>query len=447
MLNIRKKFTVHIHIIYIYGNFVPPLLANLLTLTTMAIVENFWLKDQRKKLAGAVIYQAMGQTRSRKLAETVSNPRTTTQMNQRVRWSNLVNLYRANRSWMKYAFENKSQSQTDYNKFMSLNVASSRIYLTKQQAAAGACVLDEYVFTQGSLPSIEVLRASGNWQTNIILPDGYEFSQLTTVGELSQALIAYNPAIREGDQISFVKMTQNSNAVNGAPYVIVREYEMLVKSNSAALVKDYLPLDYIDSSESDSDCRLIIRDSGLAGGFLLILSRTVAGKTYVSSQRLVLANMSAYLNAFSSQAQLQASIESYGENEEPFLSSIVAVQDRQAPSALSIMGVGIGGNSFVTGQQSPSISIANDDEVVITLNGAAGTSVSNIRIYGVNSSGNVQANVTFDETEEYLVEGKVSGLAAPLTGVTVTKVSFLMDGIVYQAIFPITNESTIQGLE
>ena len=103
----------------------------------MAIVQTMWMTGTKKKLGGTVLYQAMGQTRQRELAAEISNPRTTQQMTQRVKWSNLVNLYRANRSWMKYAFETKKTNQSEYNKFMSLNVAASAIYLPKNVAAAG----------------------------------------------------------------------------------------------------------------------------------------------------------------------------------------------------------------------------------------------------------------------------------------------------------------------
>lgn len=413
----------------------------------MAIVENFWLKDQRKKLAGAVIYQAMGQTRSRKLAETVSNPRTTSQMNQRVRWANLVNLYRANRSWMKYAFENKSQSQTDYNKFMSLNVSSSRIYLTKQQAAAGACVLDEYVFTQGSLPSIEVVKSTDNWQTNIILPAGYEMSQLTTVGEFSQGLINNNPAIREGDQLSFIKMTQMSNAVNGAPYVIVREYEMIVKSNSAALLKDYLPLDYIDSSEDDTDCRMIVKDSGLSGGFILALSRTVGGKTYVSSQRLVLANMDNYINAFSSSAQQQAAVQSYGESDEPFLSSVSAGVSENTFVPNSIVLLEINNVRYLPGQFVNITKALAGQSFALKFSSPIEGTVSSIYLESFKGNDSKILNILNPEIVSGYIEGEMPAVASLPEDHALLNVRAMVNNILYQATFAIPNEYTIVGYE
>lgn len=305
----------------------------------MAIVENFWLKDQRKRLAGAVIYQAMGQTRSRRLAETISNPRTESQMTQRVKWSNLVNLYRANRNWMKYAYETKKQTQSEYNKFMSLNVTSSPIYLPKQVAGAGGCVVAPYQITQGSLPSIEVVRAQDWWQTNIILPNDTQWQSTWTIAQFTQMILPLNPGIREGDQLSFIRMTQQVNADNGVPFVIVREYEMIFDSNSQELVSKYLPAAYFSSSEQPSDCRLVINDSGQAGGFVLILSRTIGGKTFVSSQKIVVANNETLINFYSSNAALQAAIDSYGQSQDAFLSSTTAAAGPVAPSPVSIVSV------------------------------------------------------------------------------------------------------------
>jgi hypothetical protein len=264
----------------------------------MAIVNNLWLRSSKKRLAGTVIYQAMGQTRQRELAVEVSNPRTIAQMTQRVKWSNLVAFYRANKYWMKYAYETKQRNQSEYNKLMSLNVATSPIYLPKHVAAAGGCVCAPYIITQGSLPSIEMTDDSGQrWVSNIVLDNDYEMNS-PSVAAFSEMLIRLNPAIRQGDQLSFVRITQQTNGQTGVPYIVVREYELIVDVNGAGDVFDFLPTGYIDSTEASTDCRLCVNNSGNAGGFALILSRTTGGKTYVSSQRIIVANNTAIINAY-----------------------------------------------------------------------------------------------------------------------------------------------------
>ena len=317
----------------------------------MAIVKNFWLKKQSKKLAGMVLYQAMGQTRSRELAENVTNPRTTSQMTQRVKWANLVNLYRANRGWMKYAFETKKTNQSEYNKFMSLNVSSSQIYLTKQAAAAGGCIVDGYLVTQGSLPSIEITKDGLVFKTNIFFGDSTPLNNTTTIGAFTTSLLLANPAMRQGDQLSFIRFSQQVNAVTGIPYVVVREYELILDSTSTGLVKDYLPLDYLTRYTGGSQDMLAVTDSGLAGGFTLVLSRTTGGRTYVSTQRIIVANNDALIAANSSAAALQAAIASYGESEDAFLSTTSANEAQAAELPLSILSVKVDNTTYIPGNE------------------------------------------------------------------------------------------------
>lgn len=317
----------------------------------MAIIENMWLRKSRKRVAGAVLYQAMEQTRMRELAKSVSNPRTQSQMNQRVKWSQLVNFYRANSQWMKYAYETKKAAQSEYNKFMSLNVTTSQVYFTKDQAAAGSCIVCPYIMTQGSLPSIEFTAENGSWPSNIYFPAGSTLISTTTIGELSQKMIQQNPAIRQGDQLSFIRFTQMFNGDTGYPYVIVRTYEMIVDQTSQELVGSYLPLDYINILNIGSLPQLGVVDSGNAGGFLMCLSRTTGGKTYVSSQSIITTKMDTTIANYGSDAQLAEAVASYGENADAFLSSTQANTDSQAPTSMAIIGIEVNDRIFVPGSK------------------------------------------------------------------------------------------------
>ena len=305
----------------------------------MAIIENMWLRKSKKRLGGAVLYQAMEQTRVRELASSVANPRTASQMGQRVKWANLVSFYRANSNWMKYAYETKSANQSEYNKFMQLNVANSQVFFTKQQAAAGSAIVCPYIMTQGSLPSIEFTEGTNDWNSNIYYPTGSPLLPSTTIAEFSQKVIAQNPAIRNGDQLSFIRFTQMFNSDTGYPYVIVRKYELVFDITSSSLVGSYLPLDYIGLNQFTDPYQLRVIDSGLAGGFCMILSRTQNGKTYVSSQRIITSQMDAILSQYGSQEQLAAAVASYGENADAFLSSTTADTNSEAPTPLGIVGI------------------------------------------------------------------------------------------------------------
>lgn len=320
-----------------------------LTLTLMAIVNSMWLKTSKKKLGGTVLYQAMGQTRQRELAASVTNPRTQSQMAHRARWANCVNMYRVNSSWLKYAFETKKSNQSEYNKFMSLNAANSPIFLTKQEAAAGACVVAPYVIMQGSLPSIETQAGEDVYITNIYLgpqaPDFYTAS----IATMSQLLLQYNPAMREGDQLSLIRLSQQTNANTGIPFVIVRKYEVILNSTDSRLWNDFMPADLLDQDLVGDQVVAAVTDTNEAGGFVIGLSRTIGGKTYVSTQNIVVTHNEAMISAYSSQAALQRAIDSYGESEEAFLSSTAANELPIAPVPNSIISVKVDNVTYTPG--------------------------------------------------------------------------------------------------
>ena len=412
----------------------------------MAIVKNFWLKNQSKKLAGAVIYQAMGQTRSRELAASVSNPRTTDQMSQRVRWANLVNFYRANKSWMKFAFETKPTNRTDYNQFMSLNASTSRIYLPKSLANQGACIVDAYQMTQGSLASIEVVKSENGWQTNLFLPVGSSFTSTTTVKEFAEGLISQNPAIREGDQLSFIRLTQQTNASTGVPFVVVRKYEVILKTDDLRFVSQFLPLDYINAESTGSGVAVVVDDSGNAGGFLLILSRTVGGKTYVSTQSIIVANNDALISQYSSSAALQEAIDSYGESTEPFLTSTTADTDSQAPVGASVLSVRLDNVDHATGSIFYPVLIRPDALLYATMSEEVKGNAVTVKLEIVSGGRIMTTELQYVETVDNTLTFEYQGQEA-LEGIAVSDLSFFINGTKYRAPFLVPNAAFQSGLE
>lgn len=413
----------------------------------MSIVNNMWLRGSKKRLGGSVLYQAMGQTRQRELAAEVRNPRTQSQMAQRVKWANLVNFYRANKSWMKFAYETKLTNQSDYNKFMSLNVANSRIYLPKSIASQGGCVVDAYVMTQGSLASIEILPAQNNWQTNINTPGLLEGVTTYTIGEVSRAILGANPAVHEGDQLSFIRFTQQTNSVTGVPYVVVRKYEVIINSNDLRMFFDFMPDGILDFGGSVGSETMVVKNTGNAGGFLMCLSRTVGGKTFVSTQSIIVANNSALIEAYSSDAALQTAIDSYGESEEPFLTSTTADQDTQAAIGASILSVNINDSIGVPGQRLYNVGFSEGDPVKITFSKNMGGQVQNGSISFYMNGTKYEAALDIDELAGNLVSATIQDGAVTGVNAVVDSVYITIGGVDYRAAFLVLNSDTIGGLE
>lgn len=413
----------------------------------MAIVTSMWLKGTKQKLGGSVLYQAMGQTRQRELAANVANPRTNSQMEQRTRWANLVNFYRANAGWMKFAYETKKQNQSEYNKFMSLNVPSARIYLPKSIASQGGCVVDAYQMTQGSLASVEVVKNGAAWQTNLYLVSATGLDENSTIGEVTAQLLPANPAIREGDQLSFLRFTQMTNTSTGVPFVVVRKYEVILKANDTRRFFDFMPDGYITFGGSAQAPCIEVSDSGNAGGFLLVLSRTIGGKTYVSSQSIIVANNDALISAYSSTTARQEAIDSYGESAEPFLTSSTANEDSQAATRPSILQVKINDTVFTPGQVAGPITIGAGAYVEVRFNQAAsGLGISGGYIRGIKSGNTYDLSLELDDIDTNVATFGVQ-TGTSIADLYLFDLSVNATGENYRAVFGVPNEATIDGLE
>ena len=322
----------------------------------MAIHKNVWLRGSRKRLGGVVLYTRGGEQISRELAANVANPRTSAQMSQRIKLSNVVAMYRANKAWMlRYAFENKPARWSVFNAFTSANLSASLVALTKQESAAGAAVVAPYRMTDGTLPEIHVNEntESGLFETDLYC-GALTLTVGTTIGELSQALIDNNNGIVNGMQLSLVENFQS--VPNNMPRIITRAYELIIDTTSTALVSSRISsASFVTGGASDSH---FLAYNGLlngaAQGFVFVVSHTVAGKTHVSPSSMVLTDPAVY-DSYISSAARDLAIASYGSsNTTPFLDSGEVTETVSGDVAItpSILGVQLGdnGNLVAAGQ-------------------------------------------------------------------------------------------------
>lgn len=413
----------------------------------MAIVNNFYLRNQKKKLAGAVYFQAMGQTRSRELRTEISNPRTQAQMEQRTKWANLVNFYRVNAPWMKYAYETKKTNQSEYNKFMSLNVPNTRIYIPKNFANQGACIVDAYQMTQGSLPSIEVQKHTNGWGTNLYLSEDFDLAPTSTIKEVTQELLQNNPALREGDQLSFIRLTQQTNSNTGVPFVVVRKYEVILNSNDLRPFYDFMPRGYIIKDDENEPYSLGVKDSGNAGGFLMILSRTISGKTYVSTQSIIVANNSTMIDQYSSAAAQQAAIDSYGESADAFLTSTTAGENEQAAVAPSIVGVSIDGVERTIGSVVWPVGDWGGAAVRVRLSQEITGSIGRCKVVLMLAGQEAEFDLLDKQLNGTLITGSLTDQWTGFENAALQDVYVEVGATMMRAAFMVPNGATIGGLE
>ena len=399
-----------------------------------------WLRGAKKKLGGTVLYTQGGRTLQRELAPEVKNPKTPAQMGQRVKWANLVAFYRANAGWMPKAFENKKATQSDYNKFMSLNAANSRIYLTKEQARQGACVVDSYRMSDGTLQPVDIFPAADNWVTNLYLTGLDKLDATTTLAAFSNALLSSNAGLRSGDQLSFIRVTQLFNNTTDIPYIQVRAYEMLINEQGTGLVKDYWPIELIGLGKEQETSALMVKNNNKQGGFAIIVSRTQGGRVLVSPSQITQVNMTDVINQYSSSAALQASIDSYGRGDEVFLDSKDANAIGNNPTTLSITSVS-SYNGVVTAVPGGELDMTQEDfgeGIKVAFNQDITGNAESVSV-------SVEGNQPIDQTSPSINKNMVNVNAElKVTGADhdrSVKVTVVISGVSYEASFTIPSSS------
>lgn len=317
----------------------------------MAKLINGLLGNSRNKIGSIVTYVSKGQQIARSKAANISNPRTASQMTQRIKLSNVVAMYRANKGWMdRYAFENKPTRWSVFNAFVSANLSASLVALTKQEAAAGACVVAPYKMTDGSLPQIQIneLVEEGVFTTDLFIGD-LEIGAETTIGELSAALIANNNGVVQGMQLSLIENAQE--VVNNIPRVVCRAYEFIINSTDTNLLSEKWSSAGLTTYTGGTSNAIAYDTMQGETAFTFILSHTYGGKTHVGASYMVLNDPAVY-ESYTSSTAVDLAIQSYGSgNTTPFLDSTEAGASASGDVTItpSILGVRVGttGN-FVT---------------------------------------------------------------------------------------------------
>lgn len=312
----------------------------------MAVVRNAANTKLRGRV-GQTTFYVSGQQQIARQALNNSNygetaRRSEAQQNRRVLWANLVNFYKISSSWMPKSFETKKANQSDYNKFMQVNISTARVALTKDEAAAGACIIDGYLISQGSLPSIEIVALTNQWRTNLAL-GALTIGAETTNAELTAALEANNANVRAGMQLSYVSYQQSVDPL-GTPRAICRCYEITLSRTDTSLVRDHLP----DFCSQTVDSNLGTSTDVSVGGFAYILSELQSGALRVSTQQLVV-NNSVLINRYTSALQVANAVSSYGVDREVILSPLGTVTQTAEEQPLYVQSITIDDTTYGPG--------------------------------------------------------------------------------------------------
>ena len=358
--------------------------------------------------------------------------RTFPQMVRRVKWSNLVNMYKVMKSWMPKAFENKNAGQTDYNLFMSLNANSVQSALTRDMSLADNCVIEPVQVSRGTLLSIglEAITASNLYKTSIKLTTA--ITGATTVAELAQDIISNNAGWVANDNLAVVKFINYIEPRVEWP-VATNAYAELTLNLSDNRTLSQVP--GINGMFDKSDDNFLTIDVNKTNevGCVAIHTRKETSSLAVSSQNIVMLTDS-IIQQFSGEAWVLSCIETYGlDSEVPLDPSFkddiitrVTANDVAVSNAETLTGsqqVRVYGNSlgvsdyrFVHNgvEYTPLASTDEYDEYILTDNGAYYIYIGS----SLYMSFNVQGIVRPEELTGFVKAALYSGSDQSFTGVT-----------------------------
>ena len=330
--------------------------------------DNMLLGYARGKVGSLVFARRLGQQVTRAYNANPKDAATRSQVQQRVKMANVVNMYRATRSLTNHSFEGATGGQTSYNLFIRYNLANSKVSLSKEAASFGACVVAPYVISKGTLAAIQVQGLGAEAVTNIAVGN-LVINAETTIAQFAAALVANNPGINYGDQLTYLSSVQATDANSGYPVVQSTIHEVTLNQADNMPLRNYLP-----------EVATAVKEGMLAhgaligrGGFCWILSRKNAdGSLSVSSQRIVLTSADV-ADQYTSSAAVTKAVSSYGFNADAILVPDGAGQTGSASggggSAPSISSVSIAGTTLVAGSQGTTT--LTQGQVAIIINGSA----------------------------------------------------------------------------
>ena len=263
------------------------------------------------KLQGSVgsftFKQNGGQTVvSEKITQT-TNAKTNGQQKQRMKWTNVIRLYQVLTPYLKLAFGGARNGRSDYNKFVSANLSKAPVYLTKQEAQAGSCIVAPYEVTHGSIKPISVNGKGNQAVTDISLGD-LAITDETTVKEFSNAVVQNNGLYEYGDQITFFLVRQEVNDVTMLPMAEVDACCVVLDKASEA--KLFTVVDARGFSVQEGRLAALAAHEFGDHGLVWVHSRKQAAKTLVSTQHLICENN--LLKEYQGQAAYQRATDSYG---------------------------------------------------------------------------------------------------------------------------------------
>lgn len=229
----------------------------------------------------------------------VKNPRTPSQMGNRMMIRNIINFYSRTKGILCDNFEFKTGHQSDYTQFLAANMMRNHIYLNKCEASSGYSIVAPYCISVGNLEPLH-LNLEDGWLVSDIFMGNFCLSDECSVREMASTIIKNNTLWSYGDQIQLISCRQESM--------------QSIVSNNVLLTLDRHDESRLATVLSGIEIKiteegfLAMRCNG-TGGYCIVHKRPSRGGIKVSTQQLLTNNP--LCETYSSEEKKQEAVESY----------------------------------------------------------------------------------------------------------------------------------------
>lgn len=309
---------------------------------------NMLLGYARGKVGSLVFARRKGEqiTRSRNTAP--ANPRTRSQLAQRMKMYAPVKFYKQSlERFFKYAF-NVSSHETVFNAFMRENISiapwTAKHLVTEQapvpypaRMASGSIgalsvVVNQNIDNSVAVGTVQVSEnIAGNLGASTVISVGADVAQ--TVGEVSAALISANVGLRLGDQLTFVIVGTRGLAIanNDVQFNSADGFDFMYKTIVLDTASDVaLSKLGLIASANAIGVALPYKGNNAAVGGCVIITRSVGGKIDASNTSLVLNENATEIYNVMRSAEYRSTAElSYKMADNAVLDPLTTAQDQQ----------------------------------------------------------------------------------------------------------------------
>lgn len=275
----------------------------------MAILARGFDQTNLSGSVGGVTYRRVGgvTVASQKIPMHVSHTRTARLMLTRMKWVNLVALWKViNQTGWHPSFQRENRRVSDFNMFLRTNFPAAATFIDKGISRAYGSVVAPVRLTSGSVLSPITVEFNEQNTPESTLSCPLTLGQSTTLKAFSDAIAESNEGWLIGDKLTILIVRQRTT--NGIPYGIASALSVTLDNSEDAVTT--LLNDLIDVSLLSVNDGFLALSGPLDGGCGFVHSRIVNGETICSTADLAVQNT--ILQTYQGITAFNKAAESYG---------------------------------------------------------------------------------------------------------------------------------------